>query len=121
VAGWEWELLLKIHNWEDLQMKLTNQNVIKAFYNQQEGKIESHTGNLWIDGTGKRLMNYATCLAQRIEGVVVINVTKYSVTTSKIQSKLKSEFAYYPSTVHTTKPVPINTAWLEDYVNIVLA
>jgi hypothetical protein len=102
-------------------MKMTNQNVIKAFHNQQEGKIESHTGNLWIDGTGQRLMNYSTCLAQYIGNVVVINDTKYSVTTSKIQTYIRSEFSNHPSIVHTTKHVPIHTAWLEDYVNIVLA
>jgi hypothetical protein len=97
---------------------MTNQNVIKAFYNQQEGKVESHTGNLWIDGTGTRLMNYGTCLAQRIDNKIIINVTKYSVTTSKIQTWLKSEFQYHPSSVYTTKPVPMWTSYLEDYVNM---
>jgi hypothetical protein len=98
--------------------KMTNQNVIKAFYNQQEGKVESHTGNLWITQDGKRLMNYATCLAERIDNIIIINDTKYSVTTSKIQTWLKSEFAYHPSKLYVGKPVPMNTAYLEDYVNM---
>lgn len=101
--------------------KMTNQNVIKAFYNQNTGnKVESHTGNLYITTDGKRLMNYGTCLAQRVGNTIIINSSKYSVTTSKIQTWLRGEFAYHPSVVYTGKPVPFNISDLKEYVNMKL-
>jgi hypothetical protein len=74
--------------------KLTNQGVIEAFFTGQTDRksIESHTGNLWISADGKRLMNYATCLVQRHpEYMLIVNKTKYSSTTSKIQNFIQRE------------------------------
>jgi hypothetical protein len=69
--------------------RTTNQGVIEAFFNG-ETNIESYTGNLWIDLTGTRLFNYATCLVQRDPSLnkIIINFTNYSVTTSQIQGKI---------------------------------
>jgi hypothetical protein len=78
-------------NLEVIQMaKYNNETVIKMFF-QGNTNIESHTGNLWISNDGKRLMNYATCLAERSELGLIINRTSYSNTTSKIQSQFIRE------------------------------
>lgn len=99
--------------------KMTNKEVISNYYRGNiQPKIESHTGNLYITHSGRKLMNYNTCLSQRVGHTIIINVTKYSVTTSKIQTWIKAEFAYNPSVVYTTKEVPIGTQDLSYYVNL---
>lgn len=61
---------------------MRNQQVIDAFVNGKIGR--SSNGNLY--STGDKLINYSTCIAQRIANGVILNLTRYSVTTSKIQS-----------------------------------
>lgn len=96
--------------------KMTNREVVSEFGNYNiDPKIESHTGNLYVTMSGRKLMNYGTCLAQRAEGYVIINASKYSVTTSKIQSMIRSEFAYSTNVIYTDKPVPMWTTDLTDY------
>jgi hypothetical protein len=95
-------------------VKMKNQDVIGAFadYSIKPG-IESHTGNLYIINSGRKLMNYNTVLAQRVGNEIIVNSTKYSVTTSKIQTWLRGAVGSY---VETTKHVPINTQDLKEYV-----
>ena len=71
-------------------MKLKNIEVIKKFLNNN--RAESHTGNLRTDGTA--LTNYRTTIAYWHEGYLFINRSKYSVTTSKIQTYLVREAGY---------------------------
>lgn len=88
---------------------MSNQSVINAFMN---GKCaNSSNGNL--RSNGDRLINYSTCIAQRLDnGKVLFNATKYSVSTSKIQrlidKLLCGKFVKLTS-------VPINTRYLERY------
>lgn len=77
---------------------MSNEKVILAFL---EGK-EAHTptrevGTYYLTFTykgqtlktdGKELINYSTRIAYKKDGVVYLNTKKYSVTTSKIQSKI---------------------------------
>jgi hypothetical protein len=94
--------------------KMKNQDVIEQFVNYNiQPNIESHTGNLYITMSGRKLMNYNTVLAQRVGNDLIINSTKYSVTTSKIQTWLRRA-AY--NFIETTKHVPINTNDLKEYV-----
>jgi hypothetical protein len=95
-------------------VKMKNQDVIEAFvgYDIKPG-IESHTGNLYITMSGRKLMNYNTVLAQRVGNEIIVNSTKYSVTTSKIQTWLRGAAGAY---VETTKHVPMNTQDLKEYV-----
>lgn len=73
---------------------MSNQEVINRFKNGQSGK--SSNGNLWISYDNNRLMNYATCIAQRLsDGSYVVNSTKYSVSTSKIQSMVRRTLHNY--------------------------
>ena len=73
---------------------MSNQEVINCFKNGQNGK--SSNGNLWISADGNRLYNYYTCIAQRLaNGRFVVNSTKYSPTTSKIQTYVRNTLKKY--------------------------
>lgn len=64
---------------------MKNLDVIKAFiYGEQ-----AHTLNLM--SSGDKLINYSTCIAQRKNGQIYVADTKFSVSTSKIQSALRRE------------------------------
>lgn len=67
---------------------MTNREVIISFMN---GKVaKSSTGNLYSNGD--RLFNYQTCIAEHTgNGKVIVNSTKYSVTTSKLQTYVRYE------------------------------
>ena len=85
---------------------MSNETVIRRFLEHQTG----HTATRNItDGVytyqgqtlatdGSKLVNYSTVIARHIRAnVVEINVKKYSVTTTKIQNKLKQlakEYGY---------------------------
>lgn len=65
---------------------LSNKKVIDAFIN---GKAYTHNVNLRVGCDGDRIINYSTTLAQMCgKKKVIYNNTKYSVSTSKIQSWL---------------------------------
>jgi hypothetical protein len=98
--------------------KLTNQGVISAFLNGLTG-VESHTGNLWISADGTKLMNYATCLVQHHpEYKLIINKTKYSSTTSKIQNYIQRELdkrwtdRFQVENIYTVEQVQIGSSSL---------
>lgn len=62
---------------------MTNQEVINAFAAGKAAK--SSNGNLQSDG--RRLWSYSTVIAQRINnGRFIVNITRYSVSTSKVQT-----------------------------------
>ena len=46
-----------------------------------------HTNSVSVNGN--KLYSYATCIAERVDGKIVVNETKYSVTTSKHRSYLR--------------------------------
>lgn len=97
--------------------KMKNHDVVVEFFNSRGNnpQIESHTGNLY-GYTGNRLMNYRTCLAQFVDGILVINTTKYSRTTSTIQTCIKRELLTSSCTVKFVEGVPMNTRDLTKYV-----
>lgn len=70
---------------------MKNKEVIKAFINNRPAN--SSTGNL--SSTCGRLFSYTTCIAEFIDNVLLINRTKYSVTTSRHQYMLDRETAGY--------------------------
>jgi hypothetical protein len=70
---------------------MKNLDVVKLYV---AGVEKGKTTNLRIEGhEGERLMNYNTCLAQRVvtDGIVsyIVNETKYSRSTSAIQSMVR--------------------------------
>ena len=89
---------------------MNNQSVINAFALGQIGR--SSNGNLY--STGDKLINYHTCIAQRLQdGTIVVNSSKYSVSTSKLQTWTRSTIRIYKEVVN----VPINTLDLRRFVN----
>jgi hypothetical protein len=78
-------------------MKLKNEKVIEKFIAGEAEYFTSHTGNLW--SRYNELWNYRTMIAKfdHESKKLLINVTKYSVTTSKIQTYLKRESKYAPA------------------------
>lgn len=97
---------------------MKNLDVIRKFLSRI--KASSSNGNL--RSTGDKLFSYNTCIAEWpikkiiYNGEVVIvcnyvltvNVTKYSTSTSKIQTMLLQEIPF-SQTVHKVENVPINT------------
>lgn len=87
---------------------MTTKEVIFAFlHGETKGKASG--GRLRIEG--ERLINYETTIAQRFGGRVVINVTKYSATTTKHQNVLRRELPK----AETVDGVPIGTYDLSRY------
>ena len=66
---------------------MKNIEVIKLFVN---GEVKVRTKNLFIKGNN--LINYSTIIAKRTDkGLIEVNNTKYSQSTSTIQNALKRE------------------------------
>ena len=70
---------------------LSNNEVIKRFANRKSGS------NRNLKSDGNKLINYYTCIAQWVDGEIVLNETKYSVSTSKIQRNCRYYFGRYKS------------------------
>lgn len=63
---------------------MCNADLVRKFF---EGGTTGHGSNLYINGDC--LIEYNTCLAQRTGTGYILNTTKYSRTTSKIQTWIK--------------------------------
>lgn len=85
---------------------MSNEKVIRCFLEHQKGHTATRniTNGVYtykgqtLATDGLKLVNYSTVIARHISNnVVEINVKKYSVTTTKIQNKLKQlakEYGY---------------------------
>lgn len=89
---------------------MTNQEVISKFVNFAESAATAN-----VRSTGDKLFNYATCIAQRHEGKFIVNNTRYSVTTSKMQCYVRRELSGYD--VIEVTGVPRGTCNLVPYIN----
>ena len=66
---------------------LSNKNLIAGFLS---GTMNGRkNGSMSVSDDGRRLFSYATCIAERADNCIVINETRYSVTTSKQQGILR--------------------------------
>lgn len=63
---------------------MRNNQVIDAFLNHKEGASDNKN----LRSTGAKLFSYSTCIAQWLDDILIVNVTKYSKTTSTIQNRL---------------------------------
>jgi hypothetical protein len=91
---------------------MNNQSVINAFVCGKSAK--SSNGNL--KPFGNRLVSYYTTIAQRLDnGTIVLNRTRYSVSTSKIQTWTKGAFYGHRNVVEVTD-VPLGTTDLQRYM-----
>ena len=88
---------------------MKNKEVISKFVNFAESAATAN-----VRSTGDKLFNYYTCIAQRHEGKIIVNVTRYSATTSKIQNYLRRELSGYD--VIEVTSVPRGTCDLVPYI-----
>lgn len=88
---------------------MTNKEVISKFVNFAESAATAN-----VRSTGDKLFNYETCIAQRHGGKIIVNVTRYSVTTSKIQGYVRIELLGYD--VIEVTSVPRGTCDLVPYI-----
>lgn len=92
---------------------MTNLEAIKAFSLGQVGRAF----HLYSDG--RRLFSYDTCIAEYYNGRLIVNNTKYSVTTSKHRSNLLTEVSCgidNPISIINVINVPIGTQSLIQYI-----
>ena len=96
---------------------MTNFDVCVAFVNGS--KNGAHSLSMSINHDGSKLFSYGTVIAQKLpNGAIVLNDTKYSVTTSKHQSHAHYAISCHAkglTTYHTHKHVPIGTYDLTRY------
>lgn len=71
-------------------------------------------GRLYIEGD--RLINYQTTIAQRHGGMIILNMTKYSPTTSKHQNRLFR--GYDDREIIQVDGVPVGAWDLQRYITI---
>lgn len=88
---------------------MKNQEVISKFVNFAESAATAN-----VRSTGDKLFNYETCIAQHHGGKIIVNVTRYSSTTSKIQCYVRRELSVYD--VIEVTSVPIGTCDLVPYI-----
>ena len=88
---------------------MRNKEGISKFVNFAESAATAN-----VRSTGDKLFNYETCIAQRHEGKIIVYVTRYSMTTSKLQNNLRCELSGYDVTEVTG--VPRGTCNLVPYI-----
>ena len=88
---------------------MRNKEVISKFVNFAESAATAN-----VCSNGDKLFNYGICIAQRHEGKIIVNVTRYSVTTSKIQGYLRAELSN--KVVIKVTSVPMGTRNLVPYI-----
>ncbi len=90
---------------------MTNFDVCVCFVNGT--KNGAHSLSMSISDNGDRLYSYGTVIAQKLQnGAIVLNDTKYSMTTSHHQSHIRYAVSVYAKTLkiyHTDKNVPRGT------------
>lgn len=86
---------------------MKNAEVVKGF---RDG-ITCHSEHLYSEYD--KLYSYFTCIAQKIDGKIWANETKYSTTTSRHQSLVRT--ICNPYKIQCEK-IPINTVDLNKYI-----
>ncbi len=87
---------------------MRNSEVVEAFLKK---RIAINKGSS-LSSTGTKLFSYATCIAEWSNGLLIINLTKYSVTSSKHLYYLKRS---YQGNYYTVFGVPIGESSLSKY------
>ena len=96
---------------------MRNSDLCVEFVNNVANINGKKGNNISISWDGTRLYSYGTCIGERLsDGSFILNVTKYSVTTSKHQSYLRRALVGR-KVVETSKIVPIYTQYLTRYTD----
>lgn len=89
---------------------IANKNIINTFFSENNKKA-LHNWSMSIEHGGNRLYSYYTCIAQFVgKNEVIINNTKYSVTTSKQQTYVRYYASQYGYKINYVENVPLG-AW----------
>lgn len=92
-----------------------NNDFIEYFLNG--GRDQKKCNNLYIEDN--KLFNYNTILLEEVENEIYFNTTKYSKSTSRIQTYIRQELYYmdrYIHNIHLIKDVERNTQSLSDLI-----
>lgn len=89
---------------------MRNSEVVEAFLKR---KIAVNWGGS-LSSTGTKLFSYATCIAEWSNDSLIVNLTRYSNTTSKHLYYLKRS---YQGNYHTVFGVPIGESSLSKYLS----
>ena len=90
---------------------MKQQEVIRDFVSN----IHSCESASHLFAAGGKLFNYGTCIAQHTDRHLIVNITRYSVTTSKIQGWLKRAVSHR-SFVKYVMNVPMGASDLARYI-----
>lgn len=94
--------------------RLKNRDLIGKFLQgTAKNTDQNHGGSLWMAESGLRLMHHHTCIAVWCDGKLIMNETKYSQTTTKLQTWLKWDALSLGITVTAVKDVPIGNMYIE--------
>lgn len=94
---------------------MRNQDLCKEFVNQVSNIAYKKGNSMHVAWDGKRLFSYGTCIGECLsDGSFILNITKYSVTTSKHQSYLRRALTGH-KVMMTTKRVPMGATELIRY------
>lgn len=86
---------------------MTTKEMINNF---MTGATKGKASSICIEGD--KLFNYNTVIAQRVDGAIVLNVTKYSMTTTKHQNVLRREMPH----AITVSDIPRGAQDLSSYI-----
>lgn len=89
---------------------MKNQDFIHTFvYNRN---FEGHTNSL--TARNAKLFSYNTCIAQHAKNVIIINNTRYSVTTSRHQHYLRTAAIKNKANIKYAHDIPMNAQHLTE-------
>lgn len=96
---------------------MRNSDLCVEFVNNVANIDGKKGNNMSVSCDGTRLYSYGTCIGERLsDGSFILNVTKYSTTTSKHQSYLRRALVGH-KVVETSKRVPMWTQDLTHYTD----
>lgn len=92
---------------------MSNKNVILAFLNEEQAK------SLSLFSTGDKLFSYNTCIAEWLTSdTILININKYSVTTSKHLTLLRNNIKNQYSCIEINKQIDRGTQSLIQFLSV---
>jgi hypothetical protein len=89
-------------------ISMRNKDVVEGFLRGER------CNTLHLFSTGKRLFSYNTCIAEKTNGVIWVNRTKYSVTTS-IHLGLLLRRILGKTTIREVRNISINSGYLKSH------
>lgn len=96
---------------------MKNSDLCVEFVNNVANINGKRGNNMSISWDGTRLYSYGTCIGERLsDGSFILNVTDYSVTTSKHRYYLRRALVGR-NVVETSEIVPIGTQYLIPYTD----